>query len=151
VITEVHGGEHRHRLADADIARILRPLRQADRPDAGEGLLCDRHLGGPLGAKVWQALKARDYLAQAGGGYALTERGARLFVSLGLSDRQAGETVAACPASRGPSAHLGGDLGEALNTHLLARGWITLDEDGHAVERTARGRTAFANLFGIRG
>jgi DNA-binding transcriptional ArsR family regulator len=151
VITEVHDGKHQHRLADAAIAKALKPLRVAAKPRETAGVLCGQHLGGELGDTMTSAMLARGHLERRGASLVLTERGQRLFATIGLDQEMAsGSTSRICRSGGLEHGHLGGKPGKALLRHLLGLGWITLEEDRHCIAFTVKGRTALSNLFGIR-
>lgn len=150
IITEIHDGRHHHQLADAAIAGALKPLRMAARPNEMAGILCGQHLGGDLGDAITRAMVVRGHLENSGTTLVLTDRGARLLATIGLQQGiAAGSTSRTCRSSNPEPGHLGGRTGKALLQHLMGLGWLTMD-DRPVVVATARGRTALANLLGIR-
>lgn len=151
IITEVHDGRHRHRLADAAIAKALKPLSVAAKPGAAAGTLCGQHLGGKLGDAMTRAMLARGHLKGKGTSLVLTERGQRLLATIGLDLEAASRSTSRiCRSGSSEHGHLGGKPGKALLRHLIGLDWITLEDDRQAVTLTARGRTALGNLLGIR-
>lgn len=151
IITEVHDGKHRHRLADAAIAKALKPLRVEAKPGEMAGTMCGQHLGGELGDAMTRAMLARGHLETTSTSHVLTERGQRLLATIGLDlGVTTGSTSRICRSGSSEHGHLGGKPGKALLRHLLGLSWITLEDDRQAVTLTARGRTALGNLLGIR-
>ena len=158
-------GRHRyHRLASADVARMLEGIMQLAsglaRParkivvgprDAAlrAGRTCYDHLAGRLGVGLADALVAGGQVELGGDGGVVTARGMALFDSLGF---ETGRTMACRPcldwSERRP--HLAGRLGAALCAHCLTQGWVRKMAGTRAVEVTVLGRGRLRDVFGLR-
>jgi DNA-binding transcriptional ArsR family regulator len=165
-------GRHRyHRLASADVARVLEGLMQlavqqpapAPRPvvvgprDAAlrTARTCYDHIAGRLGVAITEHLLEEGAMAFDGdaGGH-VTEHAAPVLQRLGID-------AAAHPTGGGKRPHcrpcldwserrmhVAGRLGAMICSHCLQEGWLLRRTDGRALEITPGGAVALRNWLG---
>jgi DNA-binding transcriptional ArsR family regulator len=158
-------GRHRYfRIASSEIGAILEGLMvvTADRldrlprpgpsdPALRKARICYDHLAGGLGVALFAALAEAGHLSVSADGAVLTGSGAALLGSLGIE----------VPESRRPACrpcldwserrhHLAGQVGAAICSAALARGWVRRREGTRALDVTPIGARAFAGSFGAR-
>lgn len=163
-------GRHRyHRLASAEVARLLEGLmqlavRQADAPrpmalgprDAAlrRARTCYDHIAGRLGVAIAAHLLEEGAIAfddEAGG--RVTARATAVLRPLGLAVPQAG------PARRPPCRpcldwserrpHVAGRLGAMLCVHCVDSGWLRRVPGSRALEVTPQGAVALRDWLGM--
>ena len=163
-------GKHRyHRLASAEVARVLEGIMQLA---AGSTPTPRKLLTGPRDAQMRLARTCYDHLAGSiavACAQQLVEEGAVV-----IEDESARVTARAAPAlarlglpiealqdgsGRRPVCrpcldwgerrmHLAGQLGALLCTHCLDQGWLLRKHNSRALEVTPRGTTALRNWLG---
>jgi DNA-binding transcriptional ArsR family regulator len=163
VVCEVHGREHRYRLASAEVAEALealarvapaveiRSLRSANRHAAMRtARTCYDHLAGQLGVGVTDALVRRGALVPQGAGYELTATGEGLLHRLGVDVEEARTRRRAftrvCVDWTEGRPHLAGALGSALADAVIANGWVLRRPNDRALTVTAAGVTMLREL-----
>ena len=120
-------------------------------PALREARSCYRHLAGVQGVALYDSLMARGYLALAEQGLMLTAPGREFATGFGVD-------LAALEGGRGPlcrecldwsmrRSHLGGRLGRAFLSVILARHWAVEKPDSRALIFTPEGRRGFAQAF----
>lgn len=159
-------GRHRYYcLASREVAQMLEALmgfaaapdysrRATPRIDPAlrNARTCYDHLAGRLGVALADALIARQAVVLSTEAGELTPLGRNLLGSLGVSiDSPARKKRVLCRpcldwSERRP--HIGGALGAALYSRILALGWIERG-DGRAVIVTRAGRRGLADTFGL--
>jgi len=164
-------GRHRyHRLASAEVARMLEGLMQLAAPQATRRVAtgpadaalrtarsCYDHLAGRLGVAIashLQELGAVQVDAE-GASARVTPRVEAALRPLGIAadalTGQGGHRPACRPcldwSERRP--HLAGAIGAALATHCFERHWIEHIRDSRAVRITTAGRAGLRSSFGI--
>jgi DNA-binding transcriptional ArsR family regulator len=163
LLAEERQGRHRYlRLADAAAAQLLEDLGgvagAAQQPtslravhaarDLAVARTCYDHLAGELGVALLDALVARGCIDRTDG-LALTPTGRELLA----------DVLAAVPSGPRPllrscldwterRQHLGGALGAALLSDLLARGWLVRAARHRAVRLTPSGASGLRDLLG---
>jgi DNA-binding transcriptional ArsR family regulator len=159
-------GRHRYyRLASSEVAQMLEALMGfAAAPDCGcratpridpalrDARTCYDHLAGRLGVALADALIARQAIVLSPEAGEVTRLGRELLGSFGVSlDSPAWKKRVLCRpcldwSERRP--HIGGALGAALYSRILALGWIERG-DGRAVIVTRAGQRGLADTFGL--
>jgi DNA-binding transcriptional ArsR family regulator len=159
-------GRHRYyRLASSEVAQMLEALMGfAAAPDCGRratpridpalrnARTCYDHLAGRLGATLADALIARQAVVLSPEAGEVTRLGRDLLDSFGIAlDRPPRMKRPLCRpcldwSERRP--HIGGALGAALYSRILALGWIERG-DGRAVIVTRAGQRGLADTFGL--
>ena len=133
-------GRHRYfRLADDDVAGVLEALMGlaertgATRVHAGPrdaalraSRICYDHLAGARGVALFGDAVGAGLIAGAGD-LVLTDKGRATFTAFGIDlptlERGRRPMLRPCLDWSERRSHLGGALGAAVLTHLLARGW----------------------------
>jgi DNA-binding transcriptional ArsR family regulator len=158
-------GRHRYfRIASAEIGAILEGLMlvTADRverlprpgprdPALRRARICYDHLAGELGVALFGSLASAGHISLSPDGAVLTGGGTELLDRLGIW----------LPESRRPACrpcldwserrhHLAGQVGAAICTAALARGWVRRREGTRTLDITPTGTRAFADSFGAR-
>ena len=167
-------GRHRyHRLASADVARMMESIMQvaSDLEDRRRTVVtgprdkalraartCYDHLAGQLGVALADGLAAGGHVELSDEAGLVTEKGIALFDEIGID-------VAALSAVRGRRArvlcrpcldwserrpHLAGALGAALCTRGFEDGWIRRVEGTRAVTVTRKGEHVLREVLGVR-
>jgi DNA-binding transcriptional ArsR family regulator len=162
-------GRHRyHRLASAQVARLLESLMQVivsapptritrTGPRDEQMRLartCYDHIAGRLGVALADALTARGWVEVEDDAALVTADGleglAGLGIDLASASRRRNRAAPLCRPCLDWSerrTHLAGRLGAALCSHGLDRGWIRKRAGSRALEITQPGRRAFRDLF----
>jgi len=165
LIAQRKSGRHRYfTLSGDEVARVLEALmglaaghghlrsRTGPKDDAlRRARVCYNHLAGEMGVEMYQAMRARGFVAGEDDTLALTDAGRRFVADLGVD-------LAALPRSRAPlcrecldwsarQSHLAGQLGRALLAQFIANDWARRAAGSRAVLFTPRGETAFAQAF----
>lgn len=160
-------GRHRYvRLVDPAVAAALESLmavaaiapprhRPTGPSDAAlrEARTCWDHLAGRLGVALADALAPDGRVVLADGAALVTDVGEAFFCDFGVD-------LGRRPASRRPLCracldwserrpHLGGRLGAALLDRFLELGWLVPGPRDRALRLTPRGRSGFAESFGV--
>jgi len=167
-------GRHRyHRLASAEVARLLEGLMQlavrqapAHRPmavgprDAAlrTARTCYDHIAGRLGVAMAAHLLEQGAIAfdegvegEAGG--LVTPRAAAVLRPLGLAVPEAGAArrplCRPCLDWSERRPHVAGRLGALLCAHCLERGWLRRAQSGRVLEITPPGAVALRGWLGV--
>jgi DNA-binding transcriptional ArsR family regulator len=167
LLAEQRHGRHRYvRLAGPHVAELVEELgaRVTPAPPAPtlraanasaalvRGRTCYDHLAGRLGVAVTDALLSRGLL-DAGGGLALTARGAAWFdktLGIAVDERRGSRPIArACLDWTERRPHLAGVAGARLCLEFFERGWIDRAGHGRAVRVTPAGGPALRDLLGL--
>lgn len=150
-----------YELADPGLELLLPLLdritgRVAARAESGEPVrsrTCYDHLAGPIGVRLYQALRDRDALRERPDGLVdLGPTASETFAGLGVDvatvepgrQRLAFECLDA--TERAP--HLAGALADALARSLIANGWIEREPGGRTITLTAPGAGRLARALG---
>jgi DNA-binding transcriptional ArsR family regulator len=164
-------GRHRYyMLADANVAHALEALlRVADgalpestrwQAPAMTGLRharsCYGHLAGVLGVDLCRCFIAQGWVEQGAHDYPLTATGRSRLQALGMvlpadADADAGSSrrqLYGCVDWSERRDHFAGPLAVALLDHFVARGWLRRSAESRALDVSANGRAALAELFG---
>ncbi|MBT9247555.1 helix-turn-helix domain-containing protein [Gemmobacter fulvus] len=162
-------GRHRyHRLASADVARMIesvmqiaggvalsRPLRRVGPKDAAlrQARTCYDHLAGQLGVSIANALRSSGAVEIAGDAAVLTEGGRVQMQALGILAPEADLRVVRpvcrpCLDWSERRPHLAGVLGAAICAHALNRGWVRRQAGTRALAITPSGQIGFRQAFG---
>ena len=160
-------GKHRYyRLAGSEVGQALeamlvlagvraKPFKPSTPGPLREARRCYDHLAGRVGVALHDHAMAQGWLRpdpEQARAYALTLAGERAFAELGLDlgALRSKRRLLACAcmdwSERRP--HLGGALGAALLTALLAQRWFMTELDSRALRLTARGRQQLERLQG---
>jgi DNA-binding transcriptional ArsR family regulator len=155
IVCEPRGRHRYYRLADAEVAHALEALAlvaerdvhdrawaHPERARLRQARCCYGHLAGRLGVLLFDALSAARCLAEAPGGYVLSDAGSTWLAGLGLQPQP--------PSTRRRYAyrcldwserrdHLAGQLADEIHGHFVARGWLRRDA-GRAVQVTPAGQ-----------
>jgi DNA-binding transcriptional ArsR family regulator len=159
IVCEPRGRHRYYRLADADVAHALEALAlvaerdvhdrawaHPDRRRLREARCCYGHLAGRLGVLLFDALTAKRCLAEAPGGYTLSEAGSAWLGDMGLRPQP--------PSTRRRYAyrcldwserrdHLAGQLADEIHGHFVEQGWLRRDTrqgSGRAIQITPTGQ-----------
>jgi DNA-binding transcriptional ArsR family regulator len=156
VTSEWSRGHRFSRLRDECVAQLLEKLalfsKPRPKPDArpiAQARRCYRHLGGQLSVQIATNLTQRG-LFDAQGAHALTSSGLRWLQANGWWTADAAPTVISCLDWTERQIHFGGELGAALLSTLLRRGWLRDRPDSRVLSLTAAGRSGFEEEWGIR-
>jgi DNA-binding transcriptional ArsR family regulator len=160
-------GRHRYfRLADRDVAHLLETLmgvayrtgavrvRASPRePALRKARLCYDHLAGELGVLIFDSLEQRRLLRSGAEGLALTPRGERFFVELGIDvgvlARQRRPLCRACLDWSVRRHHLAGAAGAAVLSRCLELGWARRAKASRVVTFSVAGERAFRERFSV--
>ena len=162
-------GRHRyHRLASAEVARVLEGLLQLAgaqpsprAPVTGPrdatmrfARTCYDHIAGRLGVALADRLVEEGAVLIADDTAVVTDRAAAVLHGLGLHAAQF-ETGGQRPACRPcldwgeRRVHLAGRLGTLLCSHCVQEGWLLRKPQSRALALTPAGAKAFRNWLGI--
>ena len=166
------GGRSYYSLADAQVARMIESIVQANpdlaamRPAPATGprdaavraaRTCHGHLAGRLGVAIADALVSGGHVRLADAVGALTQTGVALFGDVGIDVMALGNGGKAARVLCRPCLdwserrpHLGGALGAALCAHGMQRQWIRRIDGTRAVAVMPEGRRVFEQAFGVR-
>ncbi|MFY0679211.1 MAG: winged helix-turn-helix transcriptional regulator [Thalassovita sp.] len=152
-------------LADDDVAKVLEALmglavgsghlrtRTGPKDQAmRQARVCYNHLAGEMGVRMFRAMRQRGYFEGGDPALRLTGDGRDFVENLGID-------LAGLPKSKAPQcrecldwsareSHLAGQVGRALLTCFLDKGWAHQPAGSRVVTFSARGQTAFSGLFG---
>ncbi|MGH7119078.1 MAG: ArsR/SmtB family transcription factor [Acetobacteraceae bacterium] len=171
------GRHHYHRLASAEVARMLenimsvtasrralpvRPVRTATGPrDAAlrRARTCYDHLAGQLAVAVADRMIERGQIDLSPDGGALSEEGAAFLLGLGVdleaarvyASRRGGRRIycRACLDWSERRPHIAGAVGTAMARAWFARGWLRRIEGSRAVALTRIGEAALGKAFAL--
>lgn len=166
-------GRHRyHRLASADVARMVETIMQvasegaAMRPAPVTGprdvalrtaRTCYDHLAGRLGVAIADGLASAGHIELTHDAGLLTDNGVALLGRVGIDiawasagTRWARVLCRPCLDWSERRPHLAGAVGAALCTYSLDKAWIRRTEGSRAVTITRDGERAFREYFGVR-
>jgi DNA-binding transcriptional ArsR family regulator len=168
---EQHGRHRYHRLASAEVARVLEgitqlaaqnapPVRRAVVPGPKDAAMrmarsCYDHIAGRLGVAIAQHLVADGAITFDGEAGHVTAKAGAVLARLGI------DLPPASPgsATRRPYCrpcldwserrfHVAGQLGTLICTHSLERGWLLRRQGMRALEITPRGVVALRGWMG---
>lgn len=116
--------------------------------------VCYNHLAGEMGVRMFRSLRTEGYLTGADPALGLSPQGHRFMHDLGID-------LADLPKSKAPlcrecldwsarESHLAGQLGRALLSRFVAKGWASRQPDSRVVSFTRRGDSEFSRLFGAK-
>lgn len=160
-------GRHRYyMLADANVAHALEALlRVADgalpestrwQAPAMTGLRharsCYGHLAGVLGVDLCRCFIEQGWVEQGAHDYPLTATGRRRMRDLGVvlpaAARTSQRQLYGCVDWSERRDHFAGPLAVALLDNFVERGWLQRSAESRALDVSASGRAALAELFG---
>ncbi|HTV95767.1 MAG TPA: helix-turn-helix domain-containing protein [Steroidobacteraceae bacterium] len=158
-------GRHRYfRLADADVAAVLRSIegvalrtgalcpRAPPRQSAlRKARICYDHLAGDIAVMAFEQLLQARVLARVGAELRLTAGGARWFANAGIDAAALGarrrRLLRPCRDWCEQRQHLAGALGRALLLRVCDLGWASRERASRVVRFTARGEQCFRELL----
>lgn len=112
---------------------------------------CYDHLAGRLGVALAEALMQLQYIERTPDGFALLDKGAKAFVTLGIDidalKAKRRRLVRICPDWSERQAHLGGALAAELFEKSCDRGWLRKQRSTRAVSVTPKGKAALRRHF----
>ena len=170
LITAEKQGRHRyHRLASAEVARMIesvmqiaggvtlaRPLPRTGPRDAAlrQARTCYDHLAGALGVSIADALRASGAVEIEGDAAALSKAGRAQMQALGIlqfgaDPRGTRPLCRPCLDWSERRPHLAGALGAAICAHALDQAWVRRRPGTRALEITPAGRIGFRQAFGV--
>ncbi len=173
LITVERQGRHRyHRLAGAEVARVMealmlhvsnQPVERAvvwtgPRNEAlRKARSCYDHLAGRLGVVIADQLIGSGYIVIEADGGIITDTGAEFFARTGIlpaagmvPKRLTRPLCRPCLDWSERRPHLAGALGSAIRTYGFTEGWLRRIDGTRAVAVTPKGTMALAKVFGIR-
>lgn len=157
-------GRHRYyMLADGNVAHALEALlRVADgalpestrwKAPAMRGLrharTCYGHLAGVLGVDLCRCFVENGWVQSDAQDYALTADGAARVRDLGIILHESPRQLYGCVDWSERRDHFAGPLAVALLDKFIERGWLRRSDDTRALEVSASGRKALADLLTI--
>jgi DNA-binding transcriptional ArsR family regulator len=166
VAVEPQGRHRYYRIASPLVAQMVETMsvvagetsrthsrrRRVD-PALAAARTCYDHLAGRLGVAISDALQAHGHIAFGDGGGEVTASGRAFFSGLGLDleGRGQGRRVFCKPCLDWTERryHMAGAVGASFCAHCVSAGWVRRLRDNRAVEVSAEGRAAFAELLGI--
>lgn len=169
IIAEKQGRHRYHRLASAEVARMIesvmqiaggvtiirRPLRVGPKDAAlRRARTCYDHLAGVLGVSIADALRASGAVEIDGDAAVLSESGRTQMQALGIlhhgNDPRGNRPVCRpCLDWSERRPHLAGALGAAICNHALDQAWVRRRTGTRALEITPAGRIGFRQAFGV--
>lgn len=168
LVDVVRQGRHRYyRLAGRPVAQALealahiapprqvRSLRQSREAESlAFARTCYDHVAGTLGVTLLDGFLARDWLADADGGYGLTRRGAEELETWGVDvadvRRRRRSFARPCLDWTERRYHLAGALAAACTTRMLDLGWVApRTPASRALRVTRRGAAGVRDLLGV--
>ena len=109
--------------------------------------LCHGHLGGELGAQLYQHLLDACWITRHEQRADITVKGAQRLASLGIfTQALASPLVCNCFDWSQPQPHLGGALGAGLLQLFLQSNWISVVNDSQALRVNAAGHREITRL-----
>ena len=162
-------GRHRYfRLADEDVAALLeslmgvafrtgalRLLPGPREPELRRARVCYDHLAGELGVQAYEVLLAKGAFELSPEGLGLARPGRDWFAAAGVDlEAAAARRRALCRSCLDWSErrqHLGGALGAALLSRILALGWGRRIRGSRAIAFPPAGERAFRRWLGSDG
>jgi DNA-binding transcriptional ArsR family regulator len=167
LITPNKQGRHRYfRLADSDVAHLIETLmgvaaraghirtRTGPRdPAMRHARVCYNHLAGDLAVALFDQCLADGLLAPDGDDLTLTPVGRTAFTAFGIDlttlEHPRRALCRQCLDWSERKSHLGGPLGVAVLTRVLAKGWAVRQSGSRILAFTQRGETALRHQFSI--
>ena len=165
-------GRHRyHRLASAAVAQMLESMmsvvagRSGARPRTvvtgprqlalRHARTCFDHLAGVLAVKIADRMVARGHVEWGVDGGRVTEKGAAFLGDLGIhpvpnGNRRGPVFCRPCLDWSERRPHIAGQVGAALCSACLDRGWVRRIEGSRALTISPAGRMALDRAFGAR-
>lgn len=165
LLRPVKQGRHKYfSLANADVADVLEGLmglaarsghlRTRTGPkDAAlrKARVCYNHLAGDMGTRLYDSLRMRGLIVEAGEDVTLTDAGAGFMRDFGIE-------IAALSKSKAPlckpcldwserRTHLAGSLGRALLARFEDLGWARRDPNSRAILFSPTGEASFNALL----
>lgn len=152
-------------LRDASVGHLVESLTQVagmapasswKSPQLIAARTCYDHLAGRYGVALFDALLAREAIAESGTGneVELGVRGEELFGTLGLDlralRRERRRFAFACPDWTERRPHLGGSLGAAVWAACVERGWVVKQQGTRAIVVTDLGKQQLLEHFGVQ-
>ena len=167
---EQHGRHRYHRLASADVARVLEgitqlaaqnapPVRRAVVPGPKDAAMrmarsCYDHIAGRLGVAIAQHLVADGSIAFDGEAGHVTDKAGTVLARLGIDLASLSGTSTRRPYCR-PCLdwserrfHVAGQLGTLICAHCLDSGWLMRRQGMRALEITHKGVVALRGWMG---
>ena len=170
LLTMERQGRHRyHRLASAAVAQMLESIMSVAANGAGprpkrvvtgpkqvalrQARTCYDHLAGVLAVSIANRMVARGHVELEADGGRLTDEGAMFLQGLGLNPQPSGRKGAVfcrpCMDWSERRPHIAGQLGAALCTECLERGWVRRVAGSRALTVSPAGRLALEGAFGV--
>jgi DNA-binding transcriptional ArsR family regulator len=155
-------GRHRYyMLADGNVAHALEALlRVADgalpestrwKAPSMHGLRharsCSGHLAGVMGVDLCRCFIDQGWVEGDAQGYVLTAEGMARVRDLGILPQEGPRQLYGCVDWSERRDHFAGPLAVALLDNFIERGWLRRSADTRALEVSASGRKALAELF----
>src|SRR4029078_12331406 len=166
LLTVVPQGRHRYfRLASPLVATALEALAAVDgaprhRPrtscdvELREARTCYDHLAGRVAVQITAALLRDGHLVAHPGHFDLTDDGKiffkqRLGIDIDALSKHKRALTRNCLDWSERRPHLGGALGDMLDSVAIKQGWLVRSPRSRALTMTRRGEAALAEIFGI--
>ena len=168
IVVEQQGRHRFHRLASADVARMLesmmqaavlgargaKPVRTGPRDEALRAArTCYDHLAGRLGVGLADSMTARDLIRLDVDGGLVTTEGRQFLQTFGIDVEHAahGKRVFCRPCLDWSErrSHLAGAIGAQLMDRCFELGWIRRQAGTRAVAVTPGGQHGFRRMFGM--
>jgi DNA-binding transcriptional ArsR family regulator len=161
IVCERSGRQRLYRLKNADVAvaiEALGGLAQKSKtiavPELRFARTCYDHLAGVLSIALRNELLKKDVLRQRGSVFLLTQSGEQFLRTLDIDAAPLRELrrsfARKCLDWTERHHHVGGAVGAALLSQLMARKWLSPMRGTRAVRLTHEGERAFERVFGIR-